>query len=299
MEALLEAFPETPGMNSGVMVVWFLRNPGVNFQIMNRIPLLMSASVDPRGMSRARFSPQQREEMYIGVLRFYAQKLLEKKGYSLVFADNSGWDLSRIKAALPEKYRERTEFLALDPDDFDVAMGKGYNEVLLIKAAIEQSVNLREKGAFLKVTGRYPVFNIGYFLDYGSREIFEKGKDLYIDMKDHDVYRKLGLNWSSRFADVRLFAATNAYFLDYVATQKHLLNDNDGRLFEGLMYNLIKSQMNTSQLVYRFKREPRFGGLEGSLIPAFSFAEDQNSVKSRIKRLTGNVLRWVAPGFLF
>lgn len=234
--------------------------------------------------------------MYISTLRFYARKVPDQ---NLIFADNSGWDLSRIRSALPEKYTRKTEFVSVGPDGFDVSRGKGYNEVLLIEKALERSAYLRESPAFLKVTGRYPVFNIGYFLDYGSREILEKGKDLYIDIKDHDLYRKLGLGWSSRFADVRLFGVTRAFFLNYVVTEKYKLNDNEGKLLEGLMYNLIKPQMNNRQLIYRFDREPHFGGMEGSFIPAFSFAEDQNSFKSRMKRLTGNVLRKVAPDFLF
>ncbi len=266
---------------------------------MKKLPLLMTASVDPRGMSQARFTPAEREEMYINALRFYSRELLDRDNYTLVFTENSGWDLSRIKASLPEKYLKKTEFLSLNPAHFDVSRGKGYNEILLIKAAIEQSRSLREHGAFLKVTGRYPIFNIRYFLDYGSREILEKRKDLYIDMKDHNLYRKLGLDWCSRFADVRLFGVSNAFFLDYVASENHQLHDDEGRMFEGLMYNLIKPRMNDTQLVYRFNREPRFGGREGTLIPAFSFAEDQNSLKSRMKRFTGNVLRLVAPGFLF
>lgn len=259
----------------------------------------MTASVNTHGMSQARFSPEEREEMYINTLRFYGRELLDKGNYTLVFADNSGWDLSRIKAALPEKHLKKIEFLSLDPADFDISRGKGYNEVLLIKTAIEQSACLLHQQAFLKVTGRYPVFNIRYFLDYGSREILERGKELYIDIKDHSLYRKLGLNWSSQFADVRLFGVTNTFFLNYVFTEKYKLNDNEGKMFEGLMYNLIKPQMDNRQLVYRFNREPRFGGLEGSNIPAFSFAEDHNSFKSRIKRLTGNVLRTLAPDFLF
>lgn len=259
----------------------------------------MTASVDTRGMSQARFSPEEREKMYISTLIYYGKKLLDKGDYTLIFADNSGWDLNRIKSALPKRFSDKTEFLALDPADFDVSRGKGYNEVLLIKSAIEQSSHLLSQQAFLKVTGRYPVFNIRYFLDYGSREIYEKGKDLYIDMKDHSLYGKLGLNWSSRFADVRIFGVTNAFFLNYVFTENYKLNDNEGKMFEGLMYNLIKPQMHNRQLVYRFNREPCFGGLEGSHIPAFSFSGDQTSLKNRIKRLTGNVLRTLAPDFLF
>ncbi|MCY1314321.1 hypothetical protein D9M70_649470 [compost metagenome] len=70
-------------------------------------------------------------------------------------------------------------------------------------------------------------------------------------------------------------------------------------MLEGLMYNLIKPRMDDRQLVYRFHREPRYGGREGTLIPAFSFTENHNSLKSRIKRLTGNMLRLIAPDFLF
>src|SRR5690606_2654244 len=103
---------------------------------MEKLPLLMTASVNTHGMPLARFSPEEREEMYLQVLRFYCRELLSKGNYTLVFAENSGWDLSKVKAAIPEEYRAQTEFLSFDASHFDVSRGKSFNEVLLIEAAI-------------------------------------------------------------------------------------------------------------------------------------------------------------------
>ena len=78
------------------------------------IPLLMTASVSTRGMIGACFSDEEREMMYISALSFYIDQLLSKnEKYSIVFADNSGWDLSRIIARLPVFDKKRIEFISL------------------------------------------------------------------------------------------------------------------------------------------------------------------------------------------
>jgi hypothetical protein len=43
---------------------------------MNKIPLLMTASVATRGMKGADFTDEEREKMYLSTIRFYIKELL-------------------------------------------------------------------------------------------------------------------------------------------------------------------------------------------------------------------------------
>jgi hypothetical protein len=262
---------------------------------MKPLPLLLTATVDPKDTPGADFTPPVREEMYIQTLQFYCSELENLPETHIVFAENSGWNLSRIKASLP--VHAPVEFVSISPDIFQPARGKGFNEVVLIQETLYHCSTL-ETG-FLKVTGRYPIYNIRHFLEEASKALLQEGKELYIDIKDHGLYSRLGLNWASRFADVRIFASSKGFFLKEVASELSFLDDNAGRMFEGLMYNLVKPRLDHPALVYRFNREPHFGGVEGSQIQALSFSKNQDSLKGKMKRLTGNILRFIAPDFLF
>lgn len=255
----------------------------------------MTASVNSYGMIGANYSPGEREEMYLNALFFYANELLIFPDYRIIFAENSGWDLQYIKRNLPASALDKIEFISLDPSQFNVNMGKSFNEVQLIHHAIHESMFLKETPAFLKVTGRYPIFNIRYFIDESSSILLNNSKDLYVDLKSHSLFEKLNLPWASKMADVRIFGCSNTLFEDYLFPDVNLLNDEDGYYFEGLMYNFAISQRSNPQVVLRFKKEPHFGGFEGSKINSFVFSEKQNSFKGMLKRHFGNITRRFIP----
>lgn len=265
---------------------------------MNKLPLLMTASVSKRGMVGACFTDEEREKMYRESLMIYEKMLIGGgKTYKIVFVDNSSWDLSSIKSSVKEN--PSIEFLSLDSEDFDVTKGKGYNELLLINKAVEKSVFIREAGGFFKVTGRYPIYNIKYFIDYASKFILERRGHLYIDIKDHNLYDRLGLGWCGHSADVRMFAASLSFYNEFIGNRYVELNDYKGLLLEGLMYEIVKSLIHRSDVICRFKKEPHFGGLEGSNVAALSFSKNQDSLKGKLKRFLGNIIRLFFPRFWF
>lgn len=139
-----------------------------------------------------------------------------------MFAENSGWDLESIKRQLPAYEDKRIEFISLDPADFDISRGKGYNDMLIINKVMERSEKTKCAGAFFKVTGRYPVYNMGYFLREGSKAIYEKGIDLYCDIKDHKLYDWLRLGWNGHSFECRLFGVTREWYMTEMAS---LYND--------------------------------------------------------------------------
>ena len=72
---------------------------------MNYIPLVLTASVDPRGMRSAMFSIPEREKMYVDTLNYYIRYFgkYPKDTFSIIFVENSGWDLNRIFDQLHRK----------------------------------------------------------------------------------------------------------------------------------------------------------------------------------------------------
>jgi hypothetical protein len=265
---------------------------------MSKLPILITSSIDPRGMTIAYFTPREREQMYIEALQYYMLQFFHKgykSNYKIVFVDNSGWDLRLIKSKVSADFRNNVEFISLNPNDFAISRGKSYNEVLLISQAIDKSKFIQESQAFFKVTGRYPILNLAYFLDEASSLILQDLKHLYIDVKNIKMYKKLGLSLSGQMADVRLFGSTNALFKDYLLTYLEELDDYKGRLFEGMVFNFVICQLNHPKLQLRFKEEPLFAGMEGSVINSVTFNRNHLSFFGKTKIVIGNLFRKFFP----
>lgn len=261
----------------------------------------MTASVSTRGMKGACFSDVERENMYAGALSYYIHSLLSSdSGHSIVFVDNSGWDLERLKAKLPEYDSSRIEFISLPPDNFDISKGKGYNELLLITGGVKTSNFINKSGAFFKVTGRYPIYNLGKLISDGTKAIESKGLDLYCDIKDHKLYDWLKLGWNGHSFDCRLFAVKSDFYLSEIAPLYAQCDDyapGGGKLLEDVLFRFVKSHPGNYSL--RFRREPQFGGVEGSNVSAISFSKNQDSMKGKLKRVVGNAIRIFTPWFKF
>lgn len=92
--------------------------------------LLMTASVEPKGMLGASFVGKDREKMYRESLCFYLEKLEENTGsQKIIFCENSGVRFVSFQAIVPAALSECVEFLFLDSTHFDNSKGKGYNDV--------------------------------------------------------------------------------------------------------------------------------------------------------------------------
>ena len=261
------------------------------------LPLLMTASVDTRGMAGALYAAQDREKMYVETIRYYLSTICRDPRQKIVFCENSGWNLESVREKVGDT-GDAIEYLSLDPNDFDVSRGKGYNEMILMRQAIERSKFIREAGGFFKVTGRYPIYNVGYFVKKASTAIFEKGKQWYCDIKDHSIYDWLHLGWCGHAFDCRLFGVTNDYFLRHLVPLTDECNDYGGMLLEEVLFKAVKAA-DPKDLVVRFPREPHFGGLAGHHIDAVSWSQKQDCPKEKIKRLVGNCIRIFIPGLKF
>ncbi len=273
------------------------------------LPVLMTASVSTRGMKDAYYSDDEREHMYVDTLNYYIKVLLANERQSIVFAENSGWDIEHLKGKLVAYNPNQISFLSLSPRLFDISRGKGYNELLMINMAISESPRIQSAGGFVKVTGRYPIYNMPYFVEKATLAI-ASGKVLYCDVKDHRIYDWLRLGWSGHSFYSVLYGVRNDYYWLNIGPRYRELDDYDGHLIEGMLYQLMekesvrgrskwRGEIGGGCISARFKREPICGGLQGSRVAAWSFSTDQNDLKSRIKRFCGNCIRRLTPWIWF
>lgn len=277
----------------------------------------MTASVSTRGMKGACFGDEERYAMYLDALKYYINLFFIKSirnDIKLVFADNSGWDLSTFQNELADIFGQKivksyVEFVSLSPDLFDITKGKGYNELLMINHAVNRSFFIKEAGVFFKVTGRYPIFNIGTFIK-GAIRAFDNGYDFYCDIKNHNLYRLIGLKWNSHSFEARLWGSKIEFYLNNIGNKYIECYDYDGRFVESVIFEHLSAMTDNfhrfrdlpiggGRMKVRFPREPRFGGLEGSSSSAASFSKDQQSFKSRLKIMIGNFFRIFTPWFKF
>lgn len=261
------------------------------------LPVLMTASVDTRGMVGARYTAEEREKMYSEAVRFYLDTICRDPRQKIVFCDNSGWDLASLRTKVGRP-TDAVEWLSLDPADFDISRGKGYNEMILMSQAVERSRFIREAGAFFKVTGRYPVYNLGSFVKRASKAIFADGIKWYCDIKDHPIYDWLRLGWCGHAFECRLFGVTNAYFRERLVPLTGQCDDAAGELLEGVLFRAVKAA-DPADVVTRFPREPHLGGVAGHVIDTIAWSCQQDCAKEKAKRLIGNFIRIFLPWLKF
>lgn len=115
----------------------------------NRLAILLTATIDPRGMTRLkRTDPAAREADYAAALAFWQQQ-----GLPVVFCENSGTRSPKIEALAAD--HAHTEILVFDDPHRLPARGKGYGEMRLVAHALNHSSLLAHADLIVKVTGRY------------------------------------------------------------------------------------------------------------------------------------------------
>lgn len=262
-------------------------------------PVLMTASVSTGGMPGACYSDAERESMYVESLGYYLSAM---PGQDIVFAENSGWDLERLRSKLPaslhEAARRHVEFVAVPPSTQIQARGKGYNEVVLMAYAVEHSAMIRRAGSFFKVTGRYPVYNLARFVA-GATRAFGDGVALYCDIKDHSIYDRLHTGWEGHSFEARLFGCRVDFFNREILTRLDELDDSTSHGYlEQVMFRLVKS--TRSRVSDRFDREPHLGGVAGHIMEGnLTYSRHHDDAKSKFKRLLGNTIRIFVPWLKF
>lgn len=158
------------------------------------------------------------------------KKWLMKPGVgSLVFVENSGYDLSEFQSladAFPEK---RVELLSFSCPPFDGSFGKGYGEMFCLKYCLDHSTILKQSSHLFKVTGRYDVANADELIRYIS------------DHPETDVFCTLRRNLT--WADSRAFGSRVDFLRDYLCPMHNQINDSKLSEFERVLARAIHEAM--------------------------------------------------------
>lgn len=269
------------------------------------LPLMMTGAISTNGMKGACYSSEEREKMYRDAMAFYiADLLMPDVDRKLVFAENSGWNLDEFKAAIREQFpsvMSRIEWISVDPTKCDVSKGKGYNELIMMTDAVNRSAFIQNAGAFMKVTGRYPVYNMRHYLERAEHYIFEMGYRYYGDMKDHRIYDVLfphnTQKWNGHVAQEVLIATTNDFYLQVLAPTYRDCNDYIDNHIENVWFKLLKPHRGKkdSKMILRFDEEPNCGGRQGSTNTTLFFSQNNQSILAKAKRCFRNFTRRFLP----
>ena len=141
--------------------------------------------------------------------------------HSLVFVENSGYDLSELVDIANRVPGRKVEFLSFTCREFDPALGKGYGEMLCLEHCLQHSALLAEASRFLKVTGRYTIANVSALLHFIDAR---QDADVICDMRRN-------LTW----ADSRAFAGTPDFLRRYFCPMIDELNDSTDSTFEHVL----------------------------------------------------------------
>lgn len=177
------------------------------------IVVLLSGTVDTKEMELVeRKDPSVREKDYIESLSFW-----RGQGLKIVFCENSGWDLSKIRNEISGD--AAVEILQFEGQNFPKNLGKGYGEMGIIKFAFAHSEFIGNARMVIKVTGRYRVRNFRTFLEFILKH--SGSYDLVCNLEKN-------LSW----ADSRFFMAKREFFSEYFFGYHQQIDDSKKSYFE-------------------------------------------------------------------
>lgn len=266
------------------------------------IPILLTATVDPRGMRGTEFSIEQRVEQYKEAIRHYASlaKSCHKVAMRIVFAENSG-HIGTVRNRLAGLCDD-VEWIDAAGTIYDQSRGKGYNETLLIARATELSSAIREAGCFFKVTGRLKLLNIERLvceclLKQSSQPLTF---DFRADCKDHNVYKWLHLPINGHAGECRYWFATTDFFQTVMLPYLDRLNDYEPNvcLAEDAMLEVCRTTRGRAYCSDRFRTQARLSGVGGHALGkgiGFFYSTDNDSFALRLKSTLHQLLRWLLP----
>jgi hypothetical protein len=174
-------------------------------------PLLLTATIQVRTDIRA--TPRRDTDIRLNDYKTSLEKWLRNPAVtSVVFVENSGFDLSDLESiarAFPSKH---VEFLSFNCPTFNGTQGgKSFGEMLCFEHCLAKSELLKSASNFLKVTGRYYVPNAHSLMR------------VLADRPEVDVFCNLFRNLT--WGDSRVFGATNAFIQDYLLPMRDLIDE--------------------------------------------------------------------------
>jgi hypothetical protein len=260
-------------------------------KLENDLALILTASIDIKGMPRATPTvPEQRQEDYFKSLSYYVNNhpIVRK----IIFIENSGWDLSRVKeAAKDNPHQKEIEFISLNCNDFPRRYGKGFGECLLIAKGLEQSNLYKTVTHISKITGRIYLENLTTIVSSIGKPF-----DCFCDYKDQGYkLRKLwGETHVGPHCDTRFLIFSKQFYSDYIKPLhiKHQQKEPRGFCIEAEFYYAIKAAEANNTVISRFAVEPKFSGVAGHF-GGKDYDSTLEKTKYQIRSFSRVALPWI------
>jgi hypothetical protein len=210
--------------------------------------LLLTATIDTGSTPRVvRSNPRTRLQDYEqALLRWLRSRSIDK----VVFCENSGYDLSDLKAIAAQFNDCQVEFLSFDGNAVGALRGKGFAELNIILHALSHSSLLSHAQTVIKCTGRLGVRNPPSLISKVRAERF----DVMCDIGRYLTY-----------ADSRFFAATPDFILNYLGREKDTVNDSNGIYLEHALACATTRAIADRKTWRPLPTNPQLVGISGTL----------------------------------
>ena len=261
---------------------------------MKRIPLLITASLDPgeTPLVALRDVRQRTLRHMEGLIAWLRDPSVER----VVFAKNCALPIrTEVLLRLAACYRKELEFVQVASSPLTPRQGKGHGEGDLIRQALDKSEVLRAARDFIKVTGKlYMPEASSVFTGEGDGEFFvatihDKAPVFPLRHLVRGAYRdetlgmalfmmrKFRIPWEwiaavpSGWIDTRCYRCGTRYYRDHLLHTHKRVRDALGYTLE----NAVFDDLAGSKDIRRIKSDPIIQGMSGSLgTNSGSFSED-------------------------
>lgn len=192
--------------------------------------------------------PGVRLSQYTESILFYIKSV---QFAEIVICDNSGFDYSTVDViqTTAKASNVKLEFLFFTGNTEQIQkQGKGYGEGEILHHIMQFSQLMRKTSAFMKVTGRINVLNIGALIKAANPET--------------NYFQRIGLNpiRNRKMVDTRLYYCQKDDFINSLIRSYTKVNDFNGHYLERAYYEALNGRVR-----YRnFLILPRFQGISGS-----------------------------------
>ena len=209
--------------------------------------LLLTATIDPGECCHlVRRDPAVREADYLGAL----QSWIEETNFPIVFCENSGYDLSRIRHLVARYPERRVELLQFRGNDQSKIRGKGYGELLIMEHALKHSRILRRSKYMVKVTGRLFISNLNDVI----RGLDNGQGDFFVASFPHHQWLDKELIHS------QCVIAKPGFVKQYLTKHKDDISDLAGYYLEHALYAAVQDAVKDGHVRATFRVMPLFRG---------------------------------------
>jgi hypothetical protein len=226
------------------------------FSLMpGEIPIVLTATVIPNGVTAAISDPESRLQEYMAAVAFY------REFAPVFFLENSAYPLEKH----PEfRQTERLQVRRFQPSA-NPEHGKGYQEFEMLDAWM--SSEARPPGQWLKISGRYQFLNISNIL---AECRSEAGVPLIIDQARR-----------SSMARTYYFCATTEFYRNEMKGLYRQCDDRTGEWIERILFRKLKRAGD----VRYFVTQPRIRAIAGGTGGSFPTGKGQWLFKQILRHL--------------